>query len=105
MFAICYSVIFVDVLGEIIYEETAYHPDGKANEHLLDRLLSLEYWLVQKARQYVTMEWISPKRKKEILKKSTACHHCGIAFEEDEYRVWDHDHYTGAFIGIAHNEW
>ena len=124
MLAICYSVIFVDVLGQIVYEETKYHPDGKANVHFLNRLLELEPWLLKKARQYVTMEWISAKRRVQILEKSIKCHHCGDAFKDGDTRVFDHDHYTGmyiphtcqtkhfihsflpgAFIGIAHNEW
>lgn len=46
------------------------------------------------------------KREKRAFKKATICHICEQPFDlnESEVKVRDHDHYTGAFRGAAHNK-
>ena len=97
-----YSLIFVDKQGKLLYEYRGFDIGGNAGEAAIDKLLEMESRLLAEAQKNVSMKLTEEDVKK--VKSATKCLICEESFTEECTPVRDHDHYTGTFLGMAHNE-
>ena len=98
---ICFSFIILNREGEILHEQT--YAGNKAGEKFLDTLLELEdAWIKPHLNTYEPMK---PLNDSEVLEFNTSevCYMCSGSFTTTDYKVRDHDHQNGKFLGAAHN--
>ena len=63
-----YSLIFVDKLNKLLFEERKFCPQGRAGEKCLDTLLKIENQLFSHARRIKTMKM--SKKDREVAKNA-----------------------------------
>lgn len=97
---ICFSFVILNQQGEVLHEETYAGDD--AGEKFLDGLLEIESgWVKPYLNTYKAMKDLSLKQSVKY-ESETVCYMCCKKFSADDYKVRDHDHKTGDFIGAAH---
>lgn len=97
---ICFSFVIINQNGEVLHEET--YAGLNAGEKFLDNLLELESsWVKPYLNTYKAMKDLSPLQKSRY-ESEEACYMCFKKFSLSDYKVRDHDHQTGNFLGAAH---
>ena len=95
--ALAYHIIAVDRGGEVV-EERKYIGEDAAEKFCTD-ILDIEEILVHRMKLVVPMK-LSRKQMREA-EDAEDCYLCEKPLDDDGVR--DHDHLTGAFLGVAHN--
>ncbi len=101
----CYSFVLTDREGQVLEHKTFYgEPDAVADNFLLTVLNVADTYLPALSAGGTPMDKLT-EQEEEIVRTATHCYLCeGIFHDEGEKRVRDHDHLTGKFLGMAHND-
>lgn len=95
--AIAYHIIAVDREGEVVEERKYIGEDAASN--FCDDILDIEEILKHRMDIVVPMK-LTRKQVREA-EDAEFCYLCEKPLDEDGVR--DHDHLTGSFLGVAHN--
>lgn len=104
---ISYSIIITDLDKKVIFNK--YYTGVDCMDSFLETLINeIEPLVLEKMQVYKPL--IMSKEEENTYKKAVNCHICEkkFNFENDMenglgYKVRDHDHLTGEFLGAAHN--
>ena len=99
---IAYSYIIVDKLRNVIVQRSYTGPDPV--NHLINSMLTA-YEKEIKPLYQLNEELIMTREEEERYLQSSNCHICHESFMNVDNKidkVRDHDHYTGEFLGAAH---
>jgi hypothetical protein len=97
--AVNYCLIFVDRFKNVVFEKCYTGED--AAENFVTTLCSLEEDFRIASSKNELMIFGEEERK--IFNSSNFCHICKHPFKNLHFKVRDHCHQTGRFIGAAHN--
>ena len=97
----CYYVkcSFDDKFSKVV-EYTATSEDEDISQIFVNKL---EQEVKSIYKDHPSKKMIFTKEENAIYKKSESCWMCGGGFSEKDWKVRDHNHYTGEFRGAAHN--
>ena len=100
--AMTYSILIVDHLGSIVYQNTASSDDDCAGLFLND-LLDIEPKLMDLLKDKYPLRLSATEQAEFLL--ATECHICGKPFDRERpVKCRDHCHLTGKFMGAAHQD-
>jgi hypothetical protein len=97
---VSYSLLIVDYNQKIIFERTEAHEDN-ALDLFLDALEEANNIIKDLMRIPAPLQISHAAQKK--FNESKTCYMCDKPFTLEDYAVHDHDHYSGKFLGAAHN--
>jgi hypothetical protein len=103
---VTFSVLFVDYNGKILFQKTMSHPTN-IMEIFCRYLAELEPLLHERMALYKDQMPVLTREQQQVYETASVCYLCAANFlveEEDPryFRVRDHDHYSGLFLGPAH---
>lgn len=100
---IMYSFIVVDRFGRLILEESRVCPHGDGGEKFVDSLLQKEEYLRTLVEHQEDLVSLTPEEEDDF-ESAENCIICGEQFNlETDRKVMDHCHFTGHYLGAAHN--
>lgn len=99
--AICFSFIIINKENAILYEKT-YSGENAGDVFLDDLLLQEKLWIKKYLHEKNPMTKLT-NAQELLYNNSEKCYMCDKAFTVDDYKVRDHDHFSGLFVGPAHN--
>lgn len=100
--AFAYSLIIINVLGEIVFNRHYIGED--AVSHFLRTLLNMEAELLAKLKGYASINMSNDDNI--AFEDANQCYICGEEFDtthRNKTKVRDHCHQTGKYQGAAHN--
>lgn len=99
--AIIYSFIIINKDNVILHE--SYYAGENAGDRFLDELLELEKsWIKGYLSDFSEMNPLS-EEEKIAYETAKECYLCQKNFSGADWKVRDHNHRDGAFLGAAHN--
>jgi hypothetical protein len=103
---VTYSVMFVDCRGRIIFQRTE-SDDENVMQKFCELLMRLEPLLEERLTRYKKRMPLLTSLQQTEYDARKLCYLCKTSFDNSymSYRkVRDHDHYTGEYLGPAHNK-
>ncbi|MCG8672517.1 MAG: DNA polymerase, partial [Pseudomonadales bacterium] len=96
-----YALILVDRFGTVLRD--SFYVGLDAVERFIDEMLDIETMCLDNIRNPVPMKLTAEDRK--VIATATHCHICKWPLQPSERKVCrDHDHLTGRFLGMAHDQ-
>ena len=98
---ICFSFVLLNKFGELLAEK--YYIGNEAADEFVRYLLEIEKaWIRTYLNTTVSMNNLSTIESLSFG-RAQKCYMCEKAFTSEDYKVRDHDHSDGAYLGAAHN--